>query len=99
MNIYLRRAPPAEKQSHMLDLLDVNLGEASGGSQQVDPWGVPIVPPPPRPQVLDFFIFYYFYLWHICKHVIDNGCMIRHHFFFIFRICMSVLGLISILLS
>ncbi|XP_074094445.1 epsin homolog lqf isoform X1 [Cotesia typhae] len=44
------KAPPAEKASHMLDLLDVNLGEASGGSQQVDPWGVPIVPPPPRPQ-------------------------------------------------
>ncbi|CAG5088741.1 Similar to Epn2: Epsin-2 (Rattus norvegicus) [Cotesia congregata] len=45
------KAPPTEKASHMLDLLDVNLGEASGGSQQVDPWGVPIVPPPPRPQV------------------------------------------------
>ncbi|KAH0560388.1 epsin-2 isoform X4 [Cotesia glomerata] len=44
------KAPPTEKASHMLDLLDVNLGEASGGSQQVDPWGVPIVPPPPRPQ-------------------------------------------------
>ncbi|XP_008546784.1 epsin-2 isoform X2 [Microplitis demolitor] len=53
------KAPPAEKQSHMLDLLDVNLGEASGGSQQVDPWGVPIVPPPPRPQSLDLSRYYY----------------------------------------
>ncbi|XP_034939944.1 epsin-2 isoform X2 [Chelonus insularis] len=54
------KAPPTEKASHMLDLLDVNLGEASGGGpqpqpqqqqqQQVDPWGIPIVPPPPRPQ-------------------------------------------------
>lgn len=47
------RAPPTEKQSHMLDLLDVNLGEASGGAAQVDPWGVPIAPPPPRPQVFN----------------------------------------------
>lgn len=39
-----------EKQSHMLDLLDVNLGEASGSSVQTDPWGVPITAPPPRPQ-------------------------------------------------
>ncbi|XP_043289994.1 epsin-2 isoform X8 [Venturia canescens] len=44
------KAPPTEKQSHMLDLLDVNLGEASGAAAQVDPWGVPISPPPPRPQ-------------------------------------------------
>ncbi|XP_011498280.1 PREDICTED: epsin-2 isoform X2 [Ceratosolen solmsi marchali] len=42
---------PQEKQSHMLDLLDVNLGEASGTNAQLDPWGVPIpTPPPPRPQ-------------------------------------------------
>ncbi|KAJ8678564.1 hypothetical protein QAD02_014351 [Eretmocerus hayati] len=41
---------PQDKPSHMLDLLDVNLGEASGTSPQVDPWGVPIAPPPPRPQ-------------------------------------------------
>ncbi|XP_043289986.1 epsin-2 isoform X2 [Venturia canescens] len=47
------KAPPTEKQSHMLDLLDVNLGEASGAAAQVDPWGVPISPPPPRPQSLD----------------------------------------------
>ncbi|CAD6213849.1 GSCOCG00011094001-RA-CDS [Cotesia congregata] len=53
------KAPPTEKASHMLDLLDVNLGEASGGSQQVDPWGVPIVPPPPRPQSLDLSRYYY----------------------------------------
>ncbi|XP_070511893.1 epsin-2 isoform X4 [Cardiocondyla obscurior] len=39
-----------EKQSHMLDLLDVNLGEASGSSVQTDPWGIPITAPPPRPQ-------------------------------------------------
>ncbi|KAK0094523.1 hypothetical protein PV326_010678 [Microctonus aethiopoides] len=55
------KQPSMEKPSHMLDLLDVNLGEASGGGggsgnssqhhqQQVDPWGVPIAPPPPRPQ-------------------------------------------------
>lgn len=48
------RAPSTEKQSHMLDLLDVNLGEASGAAAQVDPWGVPIAPPPPRPQVHHF---------------------------------------------
>ena len=37
----------------MLDLLDVNLEEASGtNNSQTDPWGVPIAaPPPPRPQV------------------------------------------------
>ena len=45
------RAPQPEKQSHMLDLLDVNLGEASGSSVQTDPWGVPITAPHPRPQV------------------------------------------------
>ncbi|XP_076248803.1 epsin homolog lqf isoform X2 [Calliopsis andreniformis] len=44
------KAPQSEKQSHMLDLLDVNLGEASGSSVQTDPWGVPITAPPPRPQ-------------------------------------------------
>ncbi|XP_015429908.1 PREDICTED: epsin-2 isoform X2 [Dufourea novaeangliae] len=50
---------PQEKQSHMLDLLDVNLGEASGGSNvQTDPWGVPITAPPPRPQSLDLSQFY-----------------------------------------
>lgn len=61
------RQPSMEKPSHMLDLLDVNLGEASGGGgggsgnssqhhqQQVDPWGVPIAPPPPRPQVIIIF--------------------------------------------
>ena len=50
------RVPPTEKQSHILDLLDVNLGEASGGAAaQVDPWGVPIAPPPPRPQVFQCF--------------------------------------------
>lgn len=45
------RTPQPEKQSHMLDLLDVNLGEASGPVGQVDPWGMPIAAPPPRPQV------------------------------------------------
>lgn len=45
------RTPQSEKQSHMLDLLDVNLGEASGSSVQTDPWGIPIAAPPPRPQV------------------------------------------------
>lgn len=44
------KTPQADKQSHMLDLLDVNLGEASGSSVQTDPWGVPITAPPPRPQ-------------------------------------------------
>ncbi|XP_018338119.1 PREDICTED: epsin-2 isoform X3 [Trachymyrmex septentrionalis] len=44
------KAPQSEKQSHMLDLLDVNLGEASGSSVQTDPWGIPITAPPPRPQ-------------------------------------------------
>lgn len=43
------RTPQSEKQSHMLDLLDVNLGEASGPSVQTDPWGIPVTPP--RPQV------------------------------------------------
>lgn len=43
------RTPQTEKQSHMLDLLDVNLGEASGSSVQTDPWGIPVTPP--RPQV------------------------------------------------
>ncbi|CAH1376225.1 epsin-2 isoform X5 [Tenebrio molitor] len=33
-------------QSHMVDLLDVNLGEATGAAP-VDPWGMP---QPPRPQ-------------------------------------------------
>ncbi|XP_018366946.1 PREDICTED: epsin-2 isoform X5 [Trachymyrmex cornetzi] len=44
------KTPQSEKQSHMLDLLDVNLGEASGSSVQTDPWGIPITAPPPRPQ-------------------------------------------------
>ncbi|XP_076286255.1 epsin homolog lqf isoform X6 [Lasioglossum baleicum] len=45
------KAPQTEKQSHMLDLLDVNLEEASGGANaQTDPWGVPVTAPPPRPQ-------------------------------------------------
>lgn len=43
------RTPQSEKQSHMLDLLDVTLGEASGSSVQTDPWGIPVTPP--RPQV------------------------------------------------
>ncbi|XP_020291143.1 epsin-2 isoform X2 [Pseudomyrmex gracilis] len=48
------KAPQSEKQSHILDLLDVHLGEASGSSAQAqtDPWGVPITAPP-RPQSLD----------------------------------------------
>lgn len=45
------RAPQTEKQSHMLDLLDVNLEEACGYNVKTDPWGIPITPPPPRPQV------------------------------------------------
>ncbi|XP_011168377.1 epsin-2 isoform X3 [Solenopsis invicta] len=44
------KTPQSEKQSHMLDLLDVHLGEASGSSVQTDPWGIPITGPPPRPQ-------------------------------------------------
>ncbi|KAL2722199.1 zinc finger protein 93-like isoform X1 [Vespula maculifrons] len=44
------KAPQTEKQSHMLDLLDVNLGEASGSSAQNDPWSIPVTVPPPRPQ-------------------------------------------------
>lgn len=44
------KAPLSEKQSHVLDLLDVNLGEASGSNVQTDPWGIPITAPPPRPQ-------------------------------------------------
>ncbi|XP_015598653.1 epsin-2 isoform X3 [Cephus cinctus] len=52
------KQPLTEKQSHMMDLLDVNLGEASGSSgAQVDPWGVPVVAPPPRPQSLDLSHF------------------------------------------
>lgn len=43
------KAPPSEKASHMLDLLDVSLGEASCDAPAVDPWGVPISLPP-RPQ-------------------------------------------------
>lgn len=46
------RVPQPEKQSHMLDLLDVNLGEASGRSAQTDPWGIPITAPPPKPQIV-----------------------------------------------
>lgn len=48
------RAPQTEKQSHMLDLLDVNLEEACGYNVKTDPWGIPITPPPPRPQVCYF---------------------------------------------
>ncbi|XP_017756986.1 PREDICTED: epsin-2 isoform X5 [Eufriesea mexicana] len=47
------KAPQTEKQSHMLDLLDVNLEEACGYNVKTDPWGIPITPPPPRPQSLD----------------------------------------------
>ncbi|XP_011138001.1 epsin-2 isoform X3 [Harpegnathos saltator] len=48
------KTPQLEKQSHVLDLLDVTLGEASGSSVQTDPWGIPIITaPPPRPQSLD----------------------------------------------
>ncbi|XP_067205799.1 epsin-2 isoform X2 [Linepithema humile] len=54
------KTPQSEKQSHMMDLLDVNLGEASGGpsSVQTDPWGIPIAAPPPRPQSLDLSQFH-----------------------------------------
>ncbi|KAK3913315.1 Epsin-2 [Frankliniella fusca] len=49
----------AEKQSHLLDLLDVNLSPvagpssagAVGGASSVDPWGMPAQPVPPRPQM------------------------------------------------
>jgi len=47
----------AEKQSHMLDLLDVNLGNSSAPSVHavaLDPWGFPQPAPqspPTRPQV------------------------------------------------
>ncbi|XP_076170470.1 epsin homolog lqf isoform X6 [Ptiloglossa arizonensis] len=52
------KTPQSEKQSHVLDLLDVNLGgEASGSNVQTDPWGVPITAPPPRPQSLDLSLF------------------------------------------
>ncbi|XP_029032367.1 epsin-2 isoform X2 [Osmia bicornis bicornis] len=44
------KAPQTEKQSHMLDLLDVNLEEACGYNVKTDPWGIPITAPPPRPQ-------------------------------------------------
>ncbi|XP_017795162.1 PREDICTED: epsin-2 isoform X2 [Habropoda laboriosa] len=52
------KAPQTDKQSHMRDLLDVNLEEASGYNVKTDPWGVPITPPPPRPQSLDLSHFY-----------------------------------------
>ncbi|XP_061937337.1 epsin-2 isoform X5 [Apis cerana] len=52
------KAPQTEKQSHMLDLLDVNLEEACGYNVKTDPWGIPITPPPPRPQSLDLSQFY-----------------------------------------
>lgn len=48
---------PPEKQSHLLDLLDVSLGSVAGPSSAgaaaaaVDPWGMPAQPLPPRPQV------------------------------------------------
>lgn len=46
---------PSEKQSHLLDLLDVSLGPVAGpssvGAAAVDPWGMPAQPLPPRPQV------------------------------------------------
>ncbi|XP_048507740.1 epsin-2 isoform X2 [Athalia rosae] len=51
------KLPLSDKPSHVLDLLDVNLGEASGTSAQVDPWGVPTAAPPPRPQSLDISYF------------------------------------------
>lgn len=38
-------------QSHMLDLLDVNLGETSPVAA-VDPWGLPQAPPHTLAQVL-----------------------------------------------
>ncbi|XP_044019192.1 epsin-2 isoform X1 [Aphidius gifuensis] len=44
------KAPPSEKASHILDLLDVSLGETSGEAAAVDPWGVPLSLPPSRPQ-------------------------------------------------
>ncbi|KAE8750600.1 hypothetical protein FOCC_FOCC002580 [Frankliniella occidentalis] len=50
-----------EKQSHLLDLLDVNLSTVAGPSSAgtvagatasaVDPWGMPAQPVPPRPQM------------------------------------------------
>ncbi|XP_031840536.1 epsin homolog lqf isoform X7 [Nomia melanderi] len=46
------KAPQTEKQSHLLDLLDVILAEPSDEPTdvQTDPWGVPVTAPPPRPQ-------------------------------------------------
>lgn len=63
MDPFLPFRTPQEKQSHMLDLLDVNLEEPSAANAQTDPWGVPIAaPPPPRPQVRYFDFDQYFIL-------------------------------------
>lgn len=43
----------SSSSSHMLDLLDVSLGAASSPPSTVDPWGMPVQPPPPRPQVCE----------------------------------------------
>ncbi|XP_031840527.1 epsin homolog lqf isoform X3 [Nomia melanderi] len=53
-------APQTEKQSHLLDLLDVILAEPSDEPTdvQTDPWGVPVTAPPPRPQSLDLSQFH-----------------------------------------
>lgn len=42
--------PKVEPQSHLLDLLDVNLGGASAPSASADPWGMPQSHPPPLPR-------------------------------------------------
>uniref|UniRef100_A0A1B6E1R6 ENTH domain-containing protein n=1 Tax=Clastoptera arizonana TaxID=38151 RepID=A0A1B6E1R6_9HEMI len=47
-NEFKQQIVPKENQSHMLDLLDVNLGNPSPTSA-VDPWGLP-QPAPVRPQ-------------------------------------------------
>lgn len=51
---------PKESTSHMLDLLDVNLGTPTPPpASTVDPWGIPQAAPQPavRPQVFGCFFY------------------------------------------
>jgi len=88
------RAPQSEKQSHMLDLLDVNLGEASGSSVQTDPWGIPITAPPPRPQVFANCVIHFRSLHDNTKSFLHDALQsLDLSDFHVYKVCQRTLNL------
>lgn len=55
--IIFRANTSPQNNSHVLDLLDVNLSGTSSGAQEptFDPWGMQVPPPPPQKAQVIFF--------------------------------------------